>query len=293
MPIHERQGVESFQVRTLFVSDLHLGFRFSQVDQLLRLLDRCHPEYLYLVGDFIDGWYLSRRWHWRDACNRVVARLMQLAASGTEIRCVVGNHDEFLRQPLMQQLLKRTGVRLVADEFRHQTADGRSWLVLHGDQFDRYEHLPPLASWVLCKLYEGVLTANRIWSRCTSSARHGRSSLTAGVKAWLPSLARHVRRFRDEAVRHARERGFEGIICGHVHDPQAVHVDGVQYYNTGDWIENCTALIENFDGRLQLIGVDDLPQLTRRTAPVPTRVGEPCCSLGMPLTPIPVPLTID
>lgn len=130
---------KTIRVRSLFLSDLHLGFRHSRVQSLLEFLNRHEPEHLYLVGDFIDGGCLQSRWHWQAECNQIVARLMDLARGGTHIRLAIGNHDDFLRLPLMLQLIRQSGMLEVAEEFYHETADGRQFLVLHGDQFNHYE----------------------------------------------------------------------------------------------------------------------------------------------------------
>lgn len=240
------------RVRSLFLSDLHLGFKHSRVQSLLEFLNRHEPENLYLVGDFIDGWCLQSRWHWQAECNLVVARLMDLARSGTRIRLAIGNHDDFLRGPMMLRFIEQCGMVEVAEEFHHRTADGRHFLILHGDQFDPYERASSFTIGFLSLFYEGMLRANSIWSRVTSAALHGNGSFVARLKRRLKSIGKHVGHFRNQIVRHARHRGVDGVICGHIHAPQHIEIDGVTYCNAGDWVENCTALIEDRNGELQL-----------------------------------------
>ena len=240
------------RVRSLFLSDLHLGFRHSRVQSLLEFLNRHEPENLYLVGDFIDGWCLQSRWHWQAECNQIVARLMDLAKGGTRIRLAIGNHDNFLRGPMVLRFIEQCGMVEVAEEFCHRTADGRQFLILHGDQFDHYERASSITVGFLSLSYEGLLRANSIWSRLTSAALHGNSSFVGQLKRRLKSIGKHVGHFRNQIVRHARHRGVDGVICGHIHAPQHIEIDGVTYCNAGDWVENCTAVIEDRDGDLRL-----------------------------------------
>jgi UDP-2,3-diacylglucosamine pyrophosphatase LpxH len=240
------------RVRSLFLSDLHLGFRHSRVQSLLEFLNRHEPEHLYLVGDFIDGWCLQSRWHWQAECNQIVARLMDLAKGGTRIRLAIGNHDNFLRGPMVLRLIEQCGMVEVAEEFHHRTADGRQFLILHGDQFDHYERASCFTVGFLSLFYEGMLRANSMWSRVTSAALHGDGSLMARFKRRLKFIGKHVGHYRSLIVRHARHRGVDGVICGHIHAPQHIDVDGVTYCNAGDWVENCTAVIEDHDGELTL-----------------------------------------
>jgi UDP-2,3-diacylglucosamine pyrophosphatase LpxH len=248
-----RTPAASTEIRSLFLSDLHLGFRHSRVRSLLDFLVRCEPENLYLVGDFIDGWCFRNRWHWQPECNLVVARLMDLAQRGTRIRLAIGNHDNFLRDPMMQRFIQRSGIAEVAEEFHHNTADGRKFMVLHGDQFDDYERASSFTVGFLNCFYEGMLRANSLWSCLTSTALHGQGSLVARIKRRLHSVGRHARHYRDRVVRHTRHRGFDGVICGHIHDPQHIDIDGITYCNAGDWVENCSALVEDSHGKLRLV----------------------------------------
>lgn len=240
------------RVRSLFLSDLHLGFRHSRVQSLLDFLNRHEPENLYLVGDFIDGWCLQSRWHWQTECNQIVARLMDLAQRGTRIRLAIGNHDNFLRLPMMLRLIRQWDMLEVAEEFYQEMVDGRQFLVLHGDQFDHYERASSFTVGFLSLFYEAMLRMNSLWSRVTSAAMHGNGSFVTRMKRRLSSVGRHVRHYRDQIIRHARHRGCDGIICGHIHAPQHIEIDGITYCNAGDWVENCTALIEDKDGDLRL-----------------------------------------
>jgi UDP-2,3-diacylglucosamine pyrophosphatase LpxH len=256
-------------IRTLFLSDLHLGFRHSRPEQILACLQRYQPDQLYLLGDFIDGWCLGRSWHWSDACSRVVTSIADLAASGTHVRLVAGNHDDFLRSPLLQMLMQRSGFCELADEFLHQLADGRRFLVLHGDQFDPWEKTTTWTSAAIGLLYDLLLQANSTWGKLTQCVLQGDASLACRVKRRLRALGSHLTHFRTQVARHARCRGFHGVICGHIHQPELLQLEGLVWCNTGDWIENCTAVIEHHCGSLELIHVDSMQgpeQLTPRIA---------------------------
>lgn len=240
-------------IRSLFISDLHLGFRHSQAEALLQFLHGQQPDYLYLIGDFIDGWCVGRRWSWPPACSDVVGRIIELSRNGTLVRLAIGNHDALLRHPLIRHLMLETGLCEVAEEYQHELADGRRFLILHGDRFDSCERLHPIASWGLEQLYEVLLRTNTLWSRLTSTVPHGPASLAARLKALLGISAGHIRRIRELIIRHARWRGCHGVICGHIHEPMTLDSNGLTYCNTGDWVENCSALIEDSEGRLQLV----------------------------------------
>jgi len=252
---------DRISIRTLFLSDLHLGFRHSRPEQILECLHRYQPEQLYVLGDFIDGWCLGRGWYWSDACSRVVARISDLAASGTRVRLVAGNHDDFLRSPLLQMLMQRSGFCDLADEFLHHAADGRRFLVLHGDQFDPWEKTTRLTSGSIELFYDLLLRANSAWAKLTQCVLQGENSLVCRVKRRLRALGSHLTRFRTQVSRHARCRGFHGVICGHIHQPELTQLEGLVWCNTGDWIENCTAVIEHHSGSLELVRVDDLRSL--------------------------------
>jgi UDP-2,3-diacylglucosamine pyrophosphatase LpxH len=240
-------------VRSLFLSDLHLGFRYARVHEVLEFLGRYEPEYLYIVGDFIDGWYLSRDWHWCSICDEIILRLVSLSERGTRIFLVVGNHDRFLRSPLLQSLVRLSRVFEVNERFHHRSADGRGFIVVHGDQFDEMEKLPlPFAS-VFCRFYEWMLMANLLWARLICSKHIGDQSLSSRLRSNIGVFLTHLREYQMRAIQFAQGLGCDGIICGHIHSPKLFEHAGVVYINTGDWIENCTACVEDHDGGFRIV----------------------------------------
>lgn len=247
--------IEPIHVRTLFLSDLHLGFRYARPEQAIRCLNLYRPDQLYVLGDFIDGWCLGRKWSWNDACSKVVSRITDLAAAGTRVRIVAGNHDQFLRAPLMQMLLRQAALCEIGDEFHHQSADGRSFLVLHGDQFDPWEQAARITVNLLSLLYDALLWTNTAWSHLTMARLQGEHSLIRRMRKPLRAISRHFTAFRMRASRYARWRGFHGVICGHIHEPEMANMEGILWCNTGDWVENCSAVVEHHCGTLELIRV--------------------------------------
>jgi UDP-2,3-diacylglucosamine pyrophosphatase LpxH len=249
------------RVRTLFLSDLHLGFRYANPEQAARFLDQYQPDQLYVLGDFIDGWCWGRKWSWNNACSDVVSRITNLAAAGTRVRVVAGNHDQFLRTPLIQLLLGQIGLCEVGDEFQHQSADGRSFLVLHGDQFDPWERAARVSINLISLLYDSLLAMNALWSRVTLARLQGEQSLIRRIRKPLQAISSHIASFRMRVARYARWRGFNGVICGHIHEPELAQVEGVLWCNTGDWIENCSAVIEHHCGTLELVRAPEIAQI--------------------------------
>ncbi|MCA9083108.1 MAG: UDP-2,3-diacylglucosamine diphosphatase [Planctomycetaceae bacterium] len=236
-------------VRSLFVSDTHLGNVFSHPDRLCTYLAGFQPDYLYLVGDFIDGWELRRSWQWCLNCTQVVEQLRWFLHQGTVVRYVSGNHDDFLRHnPLLTEMLNQNGVE-TAEQFEHRTKDHRRYLVIHGDQFDDYGYCSAIFERTATLAYHWLLRGNRLWNRLFGG-HHG--VVSRRVKASCRTLAQHNRRFRSKLADFARNADFHGVICGHIHAPERTTVEGIDYCNTGDWLEHCSALIEHKDGRLEL-----------------------------------------
>ncbi len=237
-------------VRSLFVSDIHLGCRHSQAEPFLELLERFEPRYLYLVGDFIDGWKLKRRWRWLPVYDRILQRLMALKRNGTELLYTPGNHDEFLRN-----FIANFGVVEVRESFVHVTADGRRFLVTHGDQFDKVEQGMPWLSLGASYAYDALLSLNWLVNKLRGK-KCDPYALCGAIKRRVKYLVSHVSEFEQKVIDSALSKRCGGIICGHVHAPRIVEVGGLAYCNTGDWVENCSALVEYQDGAMDLVRRD-------------------------------------
>lgn len=244
------QGWRGRVVRSLFVSDVHLGCRHSQAEPFLELIERFEPRRLYMVGDFIDGWKLKRRWRWLPVYDRILQRLMALKRSGTKLYYTPGNHDAFLRG-----FLANFGVVEIQESFVHVAADGRRYLVTHGDQFDRIEQHCQWVSLVAAYGYDLLLSANWMLNRLRGK-KQDPYAFCGMVKQRVKRLVKHVSEFEGKLVETAQQERCDGIICGHIHAPRIVRVGGLAYCNTGDWVENCSALVEYDDGALELIRRD-------------------------------------
>lgn len=244
------------RVRTLFLSDTHLGCRYARAETLLEFLNSVKPDRLYLVGDIVDGWRLRKSWYWSDTYTAIVRRILELLDGGTQVFYTPGNHDEFLRQ-----FVRDLGRVTLADEIVHETADGRKLLVIHGDQFDTVVRHARWLSLVGDVGYNFLLWFNGVFNACRQRLGFGYWSLSAYIKHKVKQATSAISRFEDAVARHARDRHCDGVVCGHIHTPAIHHHDDLTYYNTGDWVESCTALVEDWDGELQLIRWSADPQL--------------------------------
>jgi UDP-2,3-diacylglucosamine pyrophosphatase LpxH len=240
---------ETGRVRTLFISDVHLGTRDCQAERLLHLLGRYEADVIYLIGDIVDGWRLKARWYWPQSHDEVVRCLLRKLQAGTRILYIPGNHDEFLRNSIGFRL---GGIEVV-DQAVHLGADGRRHLVLHGDRFDsvvaRMRRLAALGILV----YAAAVLANDAVNRCWRRLSRGDGPGSAWARRRLARKLRGARGFERLLAAEAARQQLAGVICGHVHHA-AMHDDfGVQYINAGDWVQSCTAVIEHRDGRFELL----------------------------------------
>jgi UDP-2,3-diacylglucosamine pyrophosphatase LpxH len=244
-------GVE--HVRSVFLSDTHLGNRHAQIGPLLTFLDRMRPDRIYLVGDIVDGWELRRGSAWPEAASTFLRRLIGLTDDGAELFYTPGNHDAFLRSGgELRALIERLTCAQIQDEFVAHMADGRRLLVTHGDLFDFFETSAQWMSKLLGVVYQGCLSANWWLSRSRAQRSHSPYRLCAAVKQRVKQFVRFISRYESSLLNHARRRNCDGVICGHLHTPALIERDGMLYCNTGDWMENCTAIVERFDGTLEL-----------------------------------------
>jgi UDP-2,3-diacylglucosamine pyrophosphatase LpxH len=239
-------------VRTLVVSDVHLGSRHAQAEHFLTYLQQIRPEQLFILGDFLDGWELGFRWRWKPVYSQIINRLFDLAEGGTELYYTPGNHDQFLRCPEVARFLQKSGVCVnIRDEFIIRTQTGKRYLALHGDRFDTLEVEHQWFSVFLSYVYSPLLTINRWiskWMRFQGSPYRACATHKHHVKC----AARFFSCFELKMYRYVQDRGCDGVICGHIHTPGIMTSDNITYINTGDWIEHCTALVEHHGGELTL-----------------------------------------
>ncbi|MCZ2497640.1 UDP-2,3-diacylglucosamine diphosphatase [Xylophilus sp. Kf1] len=242
-------GGQTLRVRTVWISDLHLGTPGCQAAALLDFLRDVECETLYLVGDIIDGWQLRRNWYWPQSHNDVIQKLLRKARKGTRVVFVPGNHDEFARHYVAHNF---GGVDVVEDCI-HVTADGRRLWVTHGDLFDGVIQCAKWLAYLGDSAYEFTLKVNRHFNRLR--ARMGLSywSLSGYLKLKVKRAVSYVGDFEAAVAREARKRGVHGVVCGHIHHAEMRDIDGILYCNDGDWVESLTALVEHPDGRLEIL----------------------------------------
>jgi UDP-2,3-diacylglucosamine pyrophosphatase LpxH len=237
-------------VRSIFISDVHLGTRGCQADSLVDFLREYECENLYLIGDIVDFWAMSRSIHWPSAHNTVIQKILRRARHGVNVMFIPGNHDELLRE---HDGISFGGI-LLHNEHVHTLADGRRFLLIHGDQFDQVtRHHRWLA--VLGDVgYDGLVRLNGALASARRLLRRpGYWSLAGYAKNRVKRAVSFVFDFEDSVVHAVRERGLDGVICGHIHSATIKTIGDVEYVNCGDWVDSCTAIVEHSDGRLELI----------------------------------------
>lgn len=252
---------ESYElkVRTIFISDLHLGTPGCQASALLDFLKTYSSEQLYLVGDIIDGWQLRRRWYWPQTHNDVVQKLLRKARKGCKVVYVPGNHDEFARQFLGHSF---GGIEIV-EEAVHETIDGRKFWVIHGDYFDGVIQYAKWFAYVGDNLYEFTLKLNRYLTSLRTRFGLPYWSLSQYLKYKVKTAVNYVLSFEQAVAAEASRRGLNGVVCGHIHHAEIRDINGITYCNDGDWVESLTALVEHLDGSIELI---HWPQHARQLA---------------------------
>ena len=239
------------QVRSVFLSDIHLGTRACQAECLLDFLREYSAEQTYLIGDIVDFWAMRRGGiHWSAAQNTVVQKLLRRARHGERVVFIPGNHDEALRAYCGIVF----GEIEVVEEWVHEMADGRRFLLIHGDLFDQVTRHHRWVAVLGDKAYDLLVSLNHrlSWVR-RKLGMAGYWSLAGYAKRKVKTALNFIFDFEESALHHARERGLDGVICGHIHWAQMREIDGLSYVNCGDWVDSCTAIVEHFDGRLELV----------------------------------------
>lgn len=235
--------------RTIWISDVHLGTRGCNAAMLVDFLRSVECETLYLVGDIVDGWRLRKGWYWPDSHNEVIRRILKMAHRGTRVIFVAGNHDEVFRDYAGMTF---GGVEMVLEAV-HETADGRRLLVTHGDSFDGVVLYHRWLAFLGDKAYEVLLRANVLVNAARRLLKLPYWSLSAHLKRKVKNAVQYVCDFEDAVAREAIERGMDGIVCGHIHCAEIRQIAGITYYNDGDWVESCTALVEDPAGAMSIV----------------------------------------
>lgn len=240
--------------RAVFISDLHLGTPGCQAEALIEFLKSHTSNHLYLIGDIIDGWQLKRKWYWPQAHNDVVQKLLRKARKGCHVVFIPGNHDEFARDFINHHF---GGVE-VCHETTHVLADGRKLWLIHGDYFDAVVKYAKWLAYLGDNLYELALRLNRQLNNVRRRLKLPYWSLSAFLKNKVKKAVNFVADFETAVASEARKRGYDGVVCGHIHRAEIRTIDGVLYCNDGDWVESRSALVEHMDGTLELIYWDQV-----------------------------------
>ena len=234
--------------RTAWVSDLHLGTHGCNAEAVLRFLREVESDTLYLVGDIIDIWSLRRSRYWPQTHNDVLQKILRKGRKGTRLVYIPGNHDEFVRG-----FLGEYGNLQIARRAIHQTADGRRLLIIHGDELDTVIQNVKWLAFVGDVGYQFLLNLNRPVNFLRRRLGLGYWSLSAYVKHRVKNAVSFIGQFEDAIVRYARDFQVNGVLCGHIHSAAIRESGEVAYYNSGDFVESCTALVEHFDGKMELL----------------------------------------
>ena len=253
-PGHFEPSRARLAFRTVWISDTHLGTPGCNAEMMLDFLRSVECETLFLVGDIVDGWQLRKGWYWPPRHNDILRCVLKKAKHGTRIIYIPGNHDEAFRD---YAGLNFGGVEVVL-EARHLTADGRRLLILHGDEFDG---VVLYARWLALlgdHAYTVLLKVNAVFNRVRRIWGMPYWSLAAHMKKRVKNAVQFISSFEEAVARAAAERGADGVVCGHIHTAEIRQIGSTTYYNDGDWVESCTALVEHADGRMEIVNWADL-----------------------------------
>ena len=235
--------------RTIWISDIHLGTRGCNDRLLIDFLDHVDSDTLYLVGDIIDGWRLKKRFYWPELHNAIVRRFMKRAKRGTRVVYIPGNHDEMFRQ--------FSGMNFGGVEIRkkaiHVTADGRRLLVLHGDEFDAIMLAHKWLAFAGDAAYNFLLKMNVVVNAVRRRFNLPYWSLSKHAKHKVKNATQFISRFEETVAHEAQRLKVDGVVCGHIHTAEQRQFGDIVYYNDGDWVEGCTALVEHHDGRMEIL----------------------------------------
>jgi UDP-2,3-diacylglucosamine pyrophosphatase LpxH len=237
------------KLRTVWVSDIHLGTAGCQADLLCDFLHSIECETLYMVGDIVDGWRLRKGWYWPDQHNEVIRRVLKMAHRGTRVIYIPGNHDEMFRD---YAGLSFGGVEVQLEAI-HTTADGRNLLVTHGDAFDGIVLYARWLAFLGDQAYTLLLKANIILNAVRRKFNMPYWSLSSYLKMRVKNAVQFIGKYEEVVAREAAQRGVEGVVCGHIHSAEIREFGSITYYNDGYWVESCTALVEAKDGTMSII----------------------------------------
>ena len=237
--------------KSIFISDIHLGTKFSKAKELLNFLKHNESENLILVGDIIDGWAIKRKLIWPQTHSDVIQKILKKARKGTKVTFITGNHDEFIR-PFVPLIL---GDSLnITNELDYKGINGKKYYITHGDFFDSITMTKKWLAILGDYGYDVLLHLNSFLNflrRKVGIQKYW--SLSKYVKDSVKSSVSFVNDFESVLSEHAKNKGYDGIICGHIHKVEIRNINSIEYLNCGDWVESCTAIVETYEGEFKII----------------------------------------
>ncbi len=240
--------------KSVFISDIHLGTRGCKAEYLDNFLSSVECDNLFLVGDILDFWAMSRgATYFPQSHVDIIRRFLNKARKGTQVKYVIGNHDEMFRKYLDFLVGSDLGNIKIGDEFVHITADGRKLWITHGDLYDGVVRLHKWISHLGDIGYTLLISLNGYFNKVRKFFKRPYWSLSAFVKHKVKRAVEFINSFEDAVAKQCKKMGYDGVVCGHIHHAEIKDIDGITYYNDGDWVESCTALVEHFDGRMEII----------------------------------------
>lgn len=241
--------------KSIFISDIHLGTRGCSAEELLHFLKNTTCDNLFLVGDIIDGWQLKKRWYFPQSHVNIIRDFLTKTKRGTRVYYIIGNHDETLRKFLSFQLT--VGSIKFKNTHDYFGLDGKKYLIVHGDMFDSLMVYPK--KWLMHigdNLYVSLIWMNTKLNKIRSMFGMKYWSLSNFLKKNTKQALTFITKYEEHIAKYCKEKGYDGVICGHIHTAEIKEIDGITYMNDGDWVESRTALVEHTDGRWELINYD-------------------------------------
>jgi UDP-2,3-diacylglucosamine pyrophosphatase LpxH len=235
--------------RSIWISDVHLGTSGCKAEFLLDFLKCNESRYLYLVGDIIDGWQLKKSWYWKQSHNDVIQKILRKSRKGTKVVYISGNHDEVIRQFAGMAF----GEIEILDETTHTLLDGRELWVTHGDLFDGVIQHAKWLAYLGDSLYTAILKINHHFNQIRHRLGMSYWSISHYLKYKVKNAVKFITDFEEVITLEAKRRGYDGVVCGHIHKPEIKEINGTLYCNDGDWVESLTALVETNTGELKII----------------------------------------
>ncbi len=248
--------------RSIFISDLHLGTKDCKANELVEFLKYNSCDHLYLVGDIFDGWRMRSGLYWNKSFNRVIRHILKRSKNGTPVVYITGNHDEFLRKYANSQF---DTIKL-KNRATHVSADNKRYLIIHGDQFEGVTHCSRALKYIGDVGYEFLMLLNRGFNALRARWGYGYWSFAAFLKTHIKRAKTYIHDYEEAVAHGAAKQGFDGVICGHIHHAAHKEIHGISYLNTGDWVESCTAVVEDVNGQFALVHWLDSPTHQQRCA---------------------------